>query len=84
LPRKKNASALIPGFRLRKAMERGLAILGPSALEGIFDDLERRGTRLDSDEACSVERLDSIFRELFGEDASKLMMARIYRELDSI
>jgi hypothetical protein len=83
LPRKKNASALIPGIRLKKAMENGLAIVGPAALQGIFDDLERRGVRLESDATCSVEQLDSILREIFGDDASKLMMMRIYRELDS-
>ncbi len=83
MPRKKNASTLIPGFRLKSAMEKGLTIIGPAALQGIFDDLEKRGVRLESDAACSVDQLDAIFREIFGDDASKLMMTRIYRELDS-
>lgn len=83
MPRKKNASALIPGLRLRKAMEKGLEIIGPAALQGIFEDLERRGVRMESDNACSTEQINAILREIFGEDASKLMMTRIYRELDS-
>lgn len=83
MARKKNATALIPGSRLKKAMEKGLEIVGPAALQGIFEDLERRGVRLDSGSACSTEQISSILREIFGEDASKLMMTKIYRELDS-
>lgn len=83
LVRKKNTSTLISGSRLREAMEKGVAIVGPSALQGIFDDLERRDVRIESDAACSTEQLNSILREIFGEDASNLMMSRIYRELDS-
>jgi len=83
VPRKKNVSSLIPGLRLRKAMEKGLEIIGPAALQGIFEDLERRGVRLESEAACSTDQINGILREIFGEDASRLMMTRIYRHLDS-
>jgi len=83
VPRKKNAPSLIPGLRLRKAMEEGLGIIGPAALQGIFDDLERRGVRLESDAACSTDQINGILQEIFGEDASRLMMTRIYRQLNS-
>lgn len=83
LPRRKHASDLIPGLRLKEAMEKGLEIVGPAALQGIFEDLERRGVRLESEAACSTEQIDGILREIFGADASQLMMTRIYRHLDS-
>lgn len=82
LPRKKHASSLIPGLRLKEAMEKGLEIIGPAALQGIFEDLERRGVRLESEATCSTEQIDAILQEIFGGDASKLMMTRIYRQLD--
>lgn len=50
---------------------------------GIFEDPERIGVRLESEVACSTEQIDGILREIFGADASKLMMTRIYRHLDS-
>jgi hypothetical protein len=83
LPKKKNDLSPIPGIRLKQAMEKGLAIVGPAALQGIFEDLERRGIKIEVDAACSAERLDAILREIFGEDASNLMMTKIYRELES-
>ena len=70
-------------MRLRKAMESGLGIIGPAALQGIFEDLERRGVRLESDAACSTDQINGILQEIFGEDASRLMMTRIYRQLNS-
>lgn len=69
-------------MRLKKAMEKGLEIIGPAALQGIFEDLERRGVRLESDVACSTDQIDGILREIFGDDASRLMMIRIYRQLN--
>ena len=69
-------------MRLRKAMEMGLEIIGPAALQGIFEDLERRGVRLESEAACSTDQINGILQEIFGEDASKLMMTRIYRQLN--
>ena len=83
MPKKKNTSSLIPGLRLKQAMEKSLAIVGPAALQGIFEDLEKRGVRMESDVTCSIYQLDSILCEIFGEDASKLMMTRIHTELDS-
>lgn len=70
-------------MRLKKAMEKGLEIIGPAALQGIFEDLERRGVRLESDVGCSTDQIDGILQEIFGQDASRLMMTRIYRHLDS-
>lgn len=83
MPRKKHMTGLIPGSRLKKAMEGGLEIIGPAALQGVFEDLERRGIRLSSNSACSTEQVNAILADIFGEDASKLMMTRIYRELES-
>lgn len=83
MPAKKDTVALIPGSRLKTAMEKALKAIGPAALQGIFEDLERKGIRLESDSICSTERIHFILQEIFGEDASKLMMSRIYDELAS-
>ena len=45
--------------------------------------MERRGIKLESETACSMEQIDDIFQEIFGDDASSLMMDRIHRHLDS-
>ena len=62
-------------------MKNGLAIIGPAGLQSIFEDLERRGVGMETDVSCPVDQLDNILREMFGEDASKLMMTRIYQAL---
>lgn len=74
---------MIPGSRLRKAIEKGLKIISPQLSGGIFEDFKRRGVRIESDGACSTEQINSILQEIFGEDASKLNISRIYQELDS-
>lgn len=82
LPVKKD-TVTFPGSRLKTAMEKALKTVGSAALHGIFEDLERRGIRLDSDSISSTEQIHFILQEVFGEDASKLMMSRIYDELNS-
>lgn len=69
---------------IKLAIQRGLGILGPSSIEALFIDLERKGILLnDASLNYSLKQIEIAFIQAFGEDATSLLMERIKTELQS-
>jgi hypothetical protein len=72
---------VVDGVVLKHAIQRGLAILGPTGLIVLFQDLERHGILLKSEKVCSLKDVCKAIHDLFGGELAGLMMERIYKEL---
>jgi hypothetical protein len=69
---------------LKLAIQRGLGILGPSSIEALFIDLERKGILLnDASLNYSLKQIEVAFIQAFGKDTTPLLMERIRAELQS-
>ncbi|NWG37090.1 hypothetical protein [Nitrososphaera sp.] len=80
-PKGKHGDQLIDGAVLRGVIERGLAVIGASALRALFHDLEFGGIMLEQGKAYSLKDLSRALASLFGAEATEIMMDRIRREL---
>lgn len=77
-----NDSVPIESSTLRQAIERGVQVLGWSAIEAIIDDLERHGIDLkEPSSRYTLRQLEAAFMLIFGTDATPLLMERVKHEL---
>jgi hypothetical protein len=77
-----NDSAPIESSILRQAIEKGGRILGWPAVEAIIDDLERHGIDLKEPSSLyTLRQLEAAFIQIFGTDATPLLMDRVKHEL---
>jgi hypothetical protein len=77
-----NDSAPIESSTLKQAIEKGAHMLGWSAIEDLIDDLERHGIDLkQSSSRYTLQQLEAAFIQIFGTDATSLLIERIKHEL---
>lgn len=72
---------LVDGIALKRAMEEALEVIGPPGLHHLFEDLERHGIAFEKGKICSLKDVCKIMNDLFGGEASGLLMERIYDKL---
>lgn len=72
----------IPGDELRHAFDT-LDILGAALKESIIDFLETRGIILNDQFYYSLSEIEETLRLILGQDATKLMIDRLRRGLQS-
>lgn len=72
---------LIDGAVLRGVIERGLNVVGASALRALFHDLELGGIFLEPGTAYALKDVSRVLVSLFGREATEIMIDRIRREL---
>lgn len=77
----RHGDQLIDAAVLRGVIERGLAVIGASALRALFHDLEFGGISLERGKAYSLKDVSRVLVSLFGAEATEIMMDRIRREL---
>lgn len=76
-----NNNQLVDGKRLKVAIEKGLKVIGPSGLEALFLDLERRGFVLTDAKKYSLEEIHDGIAIIFGDEVADLMMRKIDAQL---
>jgi hypothetical protein len=77
-----NDSTPIESSTLRQAIEKGARVLGWPAIEALIYDLEQHGIGLnDSSSRYTLQQLEAAFTQIFGADATPLLMERIRHEL---
>lgn len=78
----RNDSAPIESSKLKQAIEKGARILGWSAIDALIFDLERQGIDLNnSSSKYKLKQLEAAFIQIFGTDATPLLMERVRHEL---
>lgn len=77
----RHGDQLIDGAVLKGVIERGLGVIGASALRALFHDLEFGGIFLEAGKAYTLKDVGRVLVSLFGVEASEIMMDRIRREL---
>lgn len=81
--KKRNDQLLVDGLRLKETLDRQLAILGHAGLDALYYEMENHGFVFDSGRTYSIAQIESFFRMMVGEDAAKIALDRIKRELVS-
>lgn len=71
----------IPSNRLKKALGEASAVLGRSAQDAMFHDLELNGITLRDRPYTLLEMRDAL-RKVFGHDGTTLLMQRLQRALE--
>ena len=66
----------IPGKRLKEALTAATAVLGRSAQDAMFYDLELGGIMF-KDRSYTLAELDDALRKIFGHDGTMLLMQRL-------
>jgi hypothetical protein len=81
--KKRNDQLLVDGSRLREILDRQLAVLGHAGLDALYYEMENHGFVFDSGRTYSIAQIELFFRMMVGEDAAKIALDRIKRELMS-
>ena len=79
--RKRNDQLLVNGSRLKEILDRQLAIIGHSGRDALYYEMRNHGFVFDSDRTYSIAQMESFFKMMVGEDAAKIVLDRIKREL---
>lgn len=79
--KKRNDQLLVDGSRLKEILDRQLAVLGHAGLDALYYEMENHGFVFDSDTTYSIAQIESFFRMMVGEDAAKITLDRIKRDL---
>lgn len=74
----------VDGAVLRKAIEKGLDVIGSSGLSYLFYDLESQGIILERGRLCSLKEVCEALESVFGREATVMMMERICKKLGRI
>lgn len=75
---KNNRDERYSGAELRIALDQSLDILGRSVTEAIIEEMAKNGIDLGSKTSSySIAQIERQFEEMFGEDASQLLVERI-------
>jgi hypothetical protein len=72
----------IPGDRLKEALHRATAVLGRTAQDALFYDLELGGMMFDNS-PYTLRQVNDALKKIFGKDGTVLLMKRLERELKS-
>lgn len=77
-----NDSAPIESSTLKQAIEKGARILGWPGIEALMFDLEGQGIDLKDSSRYTLQQLEASFIQIFGADATPLLMERVRHELN--
>ena len=76
-------SHTVSATKLRRAIEKSLAILGTGTIQAITEDLGRHGIDLDSQTASySLRDVEEKLNIIFGKEIGTMMFDRIRKQLN--
>ena len=76
-------SHTVSATKLRRAIEKSLAILGTGTIQAITEDLGRHGIDLDSQAASySLHEVEGKLNIIFGKEIGTMMFDRIRKQLN--
>jgi hypothetical protein len=62
---------------LKKAIEKGIDLLGISTVEAIIEDVAKQGIDLNGSSRYTLKQVEAAITGIFGDDAGPLLMKRI-------
>ena len=82
MPENSNYDKPLPSDRIKDALNEASAVLGRSAQDAMFSDLEFNGITF-KDRQYTLRQVQDALRKIFGHEGTSLLMQRVERVLDS-
>ena len=82
MPENSDFEKQISSKRLREALDQASAVLGRSAQDAMFNDLELNGIAFKDRHQYSLRELQDALVKIFGHDGTALLMQRVEKALE--